>query len=305
MASTTTLSINRLPKNDSTRQKYLQNGINIDDLTIGEKVVVPGSEEIVKDTYYKTDDKGQKIKVTRTIKRRRTIRAQWKSVLNKEDRLRKRRERWTKFGKCSDSNGVEYGITDVGDVVNDIFYCDRNNKEKDEQIEKDKNEVELMYKQLSDETIDTTNSLNEANNQPKQKKWIPPHKRKEGIKSSGGNVWNKSWESKSSHSYIPPSKISGRRQTYDKYEDDDMKVRVSNLDDDITEDDLSNAFGRYGQIKNLFMGRDKETKLSLGFSYITFETRKDAERAYNMMKGKPLGYSIIQLEWAKSVSRAK
>eukprot|EP01083_Nonionella_stella_P011654 33093_1 len=52
----------------------------------------------------------------------------------------------------------------------------------------------------------------------------------------------------------------------------DNKVYVKGLGDDVTEADMKNYFRRFGAILDTVLIRDKETKASRGFGFVTFET---------------------------------
>lgn len=57
------------------------------------------------------------------------------------------------------------------------------------------------------------------------------------------------------------------------------KIFVGNLDFQTTREQLQDLFSEIGQIKDIFLPRDRETARPRGFALIEFETAEEAERA--------------------------
>ncbi|MCD8524894.1 MAG: RNA-binding protein [Gammaproteobacteria bacterium] len=55
------------------------------------------------------------------------------------------------------------------------------------------------------------------------------------------------------------------------------KIYVGNLPYSATEQELTEQFGKFGQIKQVNLIIDKETGRSKGFAFITFETAESAQ----------------------------
>ena len=55
------------------------------------------------------------------------------------------------------------------------------------------------------------------------------------------------------------------------------KIYVGNLPYSATEQELTDLFGKFGQIKQVSLIIDKETGRSKGFAFITFETAESAQ----------------------------
>lgn len=98
--------------------------------------------------------------------------------------------------------------------------------------------------------------------------------------------------------YIPPSMRAGGRgpgeSMFSRNRDDLPTLRVTNLSEDVIEDDLWLLFGRFaqaGRIHRIFVGRDQETGLCKGFAFVSFEDRGDAEKAMGKINGMPYGQS--------------
>lgn len=108
--------------------------------------------------------------------------------------------------------------------------------------------------------------------------------------------------------YVPPSMRAGagdrRGETmYGKggNRDDLPTLRITNLSEETAEPDLWDLFGRfkntYGRIHRIFVGKDQETGLCKGFAFVSFEDRRDAERAMEKINGLPYDHLILACAW--------
>ncbi|SBO26488.1 eukaryotictranslation initiation factor, putative [Plasmodium knowlesi strain H] len=80
-----------------------------------------------------------------------------------------------------------------------------------------------------------------------------------------------------------PNKLGAKREMlfYRSHETQNKEctVRVTNLSEEVNESELSNLFGRVGQISRMFLAKHKETQNSKGFAFITYSNREEAKRA--------------------------
>lgn len=108
--------------------------------------------------------------------------------------------------------------------------------------------------------------------------------------------------------YVPPSMRAGaenrRGETmYGKggNRDDLPTLRITNLSEETAEPDLWDLFGRfkntYGRIHRIFVGKDQETGLCKGFAFVSFEDKRDAERAMEKINGLPYDHLILACAW--------
>ena len=73
-----------------------------------------------------------------------------------------------------------------------------------------------------------------------------------------------------------------------------MDIYVGNLSPDITEDDLREAFGSFGQINSVKLIKDKFSGESRGFAFVEMPGRQEAKSAMDGMNTKELkGKTII------------
>jgi RNA recognition motif-containing protein len=58
-------------------------------------------------------------------------------------------------------------------------------------------------------------------------------------------------------------------------------IFIGNLSYKITEKELFDMMDRVGRVKRVVIGQDPRTGRSRGYGFVEFETRKDAEYAYD------------------------
>ncbi|CAI8055883.1 Eukaryotic translation initiation factor 3 subunit G [Geodia barretti] len=106
--------------------------------------------------------------------------------------------------------------------------------------------------------------------------------------------------------YIPPSqrgdkKPGERGESFGSrmQQDDQATVRVTNLSEETQESDLRELFGYFGQIKRVFLAKDKITQQSKGFAFISYELKDYAQKAIDALDGYGYDHLILKVEWAK------
>ena len=75
-------------------------------------------------------------------------------------------------------------------------------------------------------------------------------------------------------------------------------LKVSELDESLTEGELKAHFNQFGNIINFFMIRNKKNHKFNGIVYITYSTQKENDDALINIKRKPLNYIIPSVESA-------
>ena len=106
-------------------------------------------------------------------------------------------------------------------------------------------------------------------------------------------------------SYVPPhlragaARLTGPGSTMERRERDDSNtLRVTNLSEDVTDDDLRDLFGRFGRISRVFLAKDRDTNRTKGFAFVSFHERADAVRAMEKLDKKGYDNLIIRVEFA-------
>lgn len=111
--------------------------------------------------------------------------------------------------------------------------------------------------------------------------------------------------------YVPPSMRSGAATSSSrpgtKFSDfgkgpgnkDDYTVRVSNLPEEATDNDLMELFKPFGKVNRVFLAKDKNKQVSRGFAFVTFMNKDDAQRAIWGVNDYGYNHLILKVEWAK------
>lgn len=85
----------------------------------------------------------------------------------------------------------------------------------------------------------------------------------------------------------------GRGQRMD---DEGCTVRVTNLNETVTEGDIQDLFGSCGRIRRTYLARDKRTGRAKGFAYVTYENRSDAQKAIAGLNKFTFDFLVLNVE---------
>jgi RNA recognition motif-containing protein len=77
--------------------------------------------------------------------------------------------------------------------------------------------------------------------------------------------------------------------------DNHQKLFICNLDFNVTETDLLNAFGEYGTVVEVNLELKHISQLSRGFGFVTMSSDAEAQAALKGLDGKKLGERPISV----------
>ncbi|EJD43469.1 translation initiation factor 3, RNA-binding subunit [Auricularia subglabra TFB-10046 SS5] len=106
--------------------------------------------------------------------------------------------------------------------------------------------------------------------------------------------------------YVPPSMRAGagRGAGESMYRpggnrDDLPTLRVTNVSEDTTDNDLRDLFSRFGRVARVYIGRDRETGVGKGYAFVSFEEKAVAERAMQKVHGMGYDNLILNCQWSQ------
>ncbi|MGD9109828.1 MAG: RNA-binding protein [Phycisphaerales bacterium] len=78
-----------------------------------------------------------------------------------------------------------------------------------------------------------------------------------------------------------------------------MNIYVGNLSRDVTDDDLRQAFGAFGQVETVNIIKDKFSGESRGFGFVEMPTKSEADEAITGMNGQDLKGRALNVNEAR------
>lgn len=227
---------------------------------------------------YTTDVNGRKVKVTRRVK-----------LVPKTVKLNKHvlaRRAWKKFGDCAGKAGPEENITTI--ESNPVFLNLTMVKEE---------ETKVVEKSLDDAKVTVCRHCGESGHWtlkcPKRKDALPPSMQIEREREAAAE------STSSTGKYTIPNKRGGVRARPEHHEEEVPALRVTNLPDEITDQDLQDLFRPFGHTTRIFLAKNRANNTSRGFAFINFTQREDAQRAIDSLHGHGYSSLILHVEWAK------
>ena len=78
-----------------------------------------------------------------------------------------------------------------------------------------------------------------------------------------------------------------------------MNIYVGNLSYGMSEDELREAFGAFGEVSSVKVLMDRETGRSRGFGFVEMPNPVDAESAIAQLNGKDVGGRALRINEAR------
>jgi len=256
---------------------------------------IKGDNKIV--TEYMFNEDGKKVKVVRTYKIEKKMVP--KSVAH--------RRSWSKFGMSkSDKPGPNPQTTVVAEEIWMNFVANKDEAEKEAEaplLKGVKGIVKCRYCKEDHWTTqcpykDTLEPLRETLNLPVDDADSPATPAVAPAPAPGG----------SGGKYVPPSRrdmsnaqsrIQGDTMPDRRPREDTAAIRVSNLSENVQEQDLQELFKPFGNIARIFLAKDKVTGQCKGFAFVNYYRKEDAAKAIATLNGYGYDYLILSVEWAK------
>jgi RNA recognition motif-containing protein len=78
-----------------------------------------------------------------------------------------------------------------------------------------------------------------------------------------------------------------------------MNIYVGNLSYGMSEDELRDAFGAFGEVSSVKILMDRETGRSRGFGFVEMPNPAEAEKAIAQLNGKDVGGRALRINEAR------
>ena len=78
-----------------------------------------------------------------------------------------------------------------------------------------------------------------------------------------------------------------------------MNIYVGNLSYGMSEDELRDAFGAFGEVSSVKILMDRETGRSRGFGFVEMPNQSEAEAAITQLNGKDVGGRALRINEAR------
>ncbi|KAF8579655.1 translation initiation factor eIF3g [Ramaria rubella] len=246
---------------------------------------------------YTINDEGKKVKVTRRIKR--TLQKQLVNHTVAE------RKHWEKFGQEKGNKpGPDRATTTVGENVTlKLSVGNKSNEPEPSQEQQIKNS--LANKKISCRLCkgdhftskcpykDTLGMLDGAETPPVGDDDAPaPAADMPAVGSTSGK-------------YVPPSMRAGAGagrgagESMFRSREDLPTLRVTNVSEDTTDNDLRDLFSNFGRVARVYIGRDRDTGIGKGYAFVSFEDRAVAQRAMEKVHGMGYDNLILNCQWSQ------
>jgi len=251
--------------------------LNIEDQPEYSKEVIGPDENGIKlviEIFH--NEKGQKIKRTRTIKVTRRIIRVKRSVWE--------RRKWAKFGDCANEPPGPNPATTFQskeDIKLDLSMGGSTVSSSGGKTQG------LPGIQLERKGIRCRNCGEEGHWTSKCPK---PRKQKDNSESDTASTTSKSSK------YVPPHMRDGGSK-FGKPEE--LTVRITNLPEDMTKDDLYEITDCFGRTERVHLVCDRDTGLSRGFAFVSFYSREDGQNMIDELNGYLYGSMVLSADWAK------
>lgn len=260
-----------------------------------------GIETIVE---WKLNEEGKKVKVTRRIKRTKQQHTVSQPVAE--------RKAWPKFGaEKGQPTGPNTATTTVGENMQFKIAVGKAAEENKEESEGDK---VIKAKKIVCRLCKGDHFTSKC----------PYKETLEGIGMPGGETDDfgagptpaeqaaaSSSAPSTNGKYVPPSmRGAGAQASSDsRYpgaggnRDDLPTLRVTNVSDDVEEEDLRLLFDKAiqgrGRIMRVYVGKDRETGQKKGYAFVTCDSKDTAERAMQMLNGKGYANLILSVQFSQ------
>ncbi|KAJ3307299.1 translation initiation factor eIF3 subunit g [Kappamyces sp. JEL0829] len=252
------------------------------------KSTIPTTEVLKEEVEYKTNEKGQKVKVTRRIL--------VKSLAMEE------RRKWTKFGEC---RGLPPGPDSNATTVGEDVFLKLSTNAKDLDREGADQDEDPLKKAIAAGAAKIVCRICKGDHWTSKCPFKDTYQPINEIKASAAEPASTNAEASPAAAggkYVPPSRRgvagAGPSGNAPPSRDEGFTVRLSNLSEDTTDADVRDLASRFGPVQRVFLARHRDTGTSKGFAFISFYDERTCDAAVAKLDG--FGYDSLILRCERS-----
>ncbi|KAK9475973.1 eukaryotic translation initiation factor 3 subunit G-domain-containing protein [Lipomyces japonicus] len=245
-------------------------------------------------SYRINPETGKKVKVTQKIKT--TV------VTEHVNPAVATRKRWSKFGFEKDSApGPNFKTTSVGENMGLKFVIGWKESEDKKAAEEEKKNTPKVHSI----TCRKCGGDHFTRSCPYSDRLNVPDVASETSNSTTPRTATPEPTASKHAVYVPPhlknraNRGEGERMSSFRDRDDSATLRVSNINEYATDEDLGRLFERYGRIQRLNLVKERETGRPMGYAFISYYKVEDAERARQRLNGHGFENLILRVEFSK------
>jgi translation initiation factor 3 subunit G len=247
----------------------------------------PDKDGIKTITEFRTNKEGKKVRIIRKVKVTRKVVKVNKNILA--------RRKWVKFGDAEGKTAVdEKNVTYVAyeNIKLNLAPKSRDQKEEDDPLLKLKSTSSVVKCRNCGETGHYTLKCPKRGEiKAKGVSDVPVRARgQNGTLGAGAGG-----------KYVPMHLREGadkmRQASRDR--DDSTTLRVTNISEDTTEDDLRDLFRAFGHTTRIYLAKDRVTQLSRGFAFVSYDRVDACQAAIAALHGHGYDNLILNVEFAK------
>jgi translation initiation factor 3 subunit G len=248
----------------------------------------PDKEGIKTITEFRTNDEGKKIRIIRKVQ-----------VTKTETRISRHvlaRQKWDKFGDAAGK-----GAADEKNVTYKAFDDIRLKLAPKDRYDKGDDDDDPLKK------LKTTNSIVKCRNCGESGHYTLKCPKRNQIKVKGGDApirqkgLSGGQDARGGGKYVPMHMREGAKAMMANRQerDDSNTIRVTNISEETTEDDLRDLFRPFGHTTRVYLAKDRQTGISRGFAFISYTTSEACQNAIEKLNGHGYDNLILHVEFAK------
>ncbi|GAA5808914.1 hypothetical protein MFLAVUS_002313 [Mucor flavus] len=251
---------------------------------------------------YRENEDGKKVKVTRKIRS--------KLVTEHVNKAVAQRKKWEKFGEEKGKKaGPDLSTTTIGENIPLKLGSNtgKNVEAVADEEAKDKIQSQLKTKNIACRICKGEHFTSKCPYKDTMQPLDEIASTIEAVKLDSGEISGLESSGSGPSKYTPPhlrnkgaSAGAGESMRGDVKRDDSATLRVTNLSEDVTDNDIYDLFNRFGSIARVYLARDHETNLCKGFAFVSFNDREHAEKAQQAINGYGYDNLILRVEFARS-----